>query len=113
MLIVFFDGVIVNFFEKRYNMFKIFEFFCWVINVGNMEVDFIVFENELLLLKVGDKVEIIFYVLVVGVCQGSISEINLLVDENGMVWIKVRVNGSNKLFDGMNVRVSVKCFVGE
>ncbi len=45
--------------------------------------------------------------------QGSISEINPLVDENGMVRIKARVNGSNKLFDGMNVRVSVKRSVGE
>ena len=33
-------------------------------------------------------------------------------DENGMVRIKARVNGSNKLFDGMNVRVSVKRSVG-
>ena len=36
-----------------------------------------------------------------------------LVDENGMVRIKARVNGSNKLFDGMNVRVGVKRSVGE
>ena len=48
-----------------------------------------------------------------GCGQGSISEINPLVDENGMVRIKARVNGSNKLFDGMNVRVGVKRSVGE
>ena len=61
----------------------------------------------------GDKVEITPYASAAGVRQGSISEINPLVDENGMVRIKARVNGSNKLFDGMNVRVSVKRSVGE
>ena len=108
-----FDGVIANLFEKRYNMPKTSEPFCRVINAGNMEVDFTVLENELPLLKVGDKVEITPYASAAGVRQGSISEINPLVDENGMVRIKARVNGSNKLFDGMNVRVSVKRSVGE
>ena len=108
-----FDGVIANLFEKRYNMPKTSEPFCRVIHTGNMEVDFTVLENELPLLKVGDKVEITPYASAAGVRQGSISEINPLVDENGMVRIKARVNGSNKLFDGMNVRVGVKRSVGE
>lgn len=92
---------------------KTSEPFCRVIHTGNMEVDFTVLENELPLLKVGDKVEITPYASAAGVRQGSISEINPLVDENGMVRIKARVNGSNKLFDGMNVRVGVKRSVGE
>lgn len=40
---------------------KTSEPFCRVINTGNMEVDFTVLENELPLLKVGDKVEITPY----------------------------------------------------
>ena len=36
------------------------------------------------------------------------SEINPLVDENGMVKVKASVEGNAGLFDGMNVRVSVK-----
>lgn len=108
-----FDGVIANLFEKQYNMPKTSEPFCRVINTGSMEVDFTVLESELPLIKVGDKVEITPYASTVGVRQGNISEINPLVDENGMVRVKARVNGSNKLFDGMNVRVSVKRSVGE
>lgn len=54
-----FDGVIANLFEKRYNMPKTSEPFCRVINAGNMEVDFTVLENELPLLKVGDKVRLL------------------------------------------------------
>ena len=48
-----------------------------------------------------------------GVRQGSISEINPLVDANGMVKVKAAVNGQGKLFSGMNVRVSVKRSLGE
>jgi multidrug efflux pump subunit AcrA (membrane-fusion protein) len=39
---------------------------------------------------------------------GYISEINPLVSANGMVRVKATINDGQKLFDGMNVRVSVK-----
>lgn len=108
-----FDGVIANLFEKKYNMPNTSEPFCRVIHTGNMEVDFTVLENELPLLKVGDEVEVTPYASAAGVRRGSISEINPMVDENGMVRVKARVDGSNQLFDGMNVRVSVKRTMGE
>ena len=103
-----FDGVVANLFDKKYSMPNISEPFCRIIRAGDMEVDFTVLENELPLLKVGDKVEITPYASTTGVRQGSVSEINPLVDENGMVRVKARVNGGTNLFDGMNVRVSVK-----
>ena len=112
-LIAPFDGIIANLFEKKYNLAKTSEPFCRVINTSNMEVDFTILEYELPLLKVGDKVEIIPYASNIEVCQGSISEINPIVDENGMVRIKASVNGRNKLFDGMKVRVKIKRSVGE
>lgn len=108
-----FDGIIANLFEKKYNMPQTSEPFCRVIRTGSMEVDFTVLESELPLIRIGDKVEITPYAATAGVRQGSISEINPLVNEDGMVRVKARVNGSNKLFDGMNVRVSVKRSVGE
>ena len=45
--------------------------------------------------------------------EGSVSEINPLVDANGMVKVKADVNGEGKLFSGMNVRVSVRRNLGE
>ena len=45
--------------------------------------------------------------------EGSVSEINPLVDTNGMVKVKAGVNGEGKLFSGMNVRVSVRRNLGE
>jgi RND family efflux transporter MFP subunit len=103
-----FDGVVANLFDKQYNMPKNGEPFCRVIRTSAMEVDFTVLESELPLIKVGDQVEVTPYAAAVGTRTGSISEINPLVDENGMVRVKAQVNGGDKLFDGMNVRISVK-----
>lgn len=103
-----FDGVVANLFDKQYNMPKNGEPFCRVIRTGNMEVDFTVLESELPLISIGDKVEVTPYASAAGVRSGSISEINPQVDENGMVRVKAQVNGGDKLFDGMNVRISVK-----
>ena len=107
-LIAPFDGVVANLFDKQYNMPKSGEPFCRIIRTSAMEVDFTVLESELPLIKVGDQVEVTPYAAAVGTRTGSISEINPLVDENGMVRVKAQVNGGDKLFDGMNVRISVK-----
>lgn len=108
-----FDGVVANLFDKQYNMPKSGEPFCRIIRTSAMEVDFTVLESELPLIKVGDQVEVTPYATVAGMRTGSISEINPLVDENGMVRVKAQVNGGNKLFDGMKVRVNVKRLLGE
>lgn len=73
-----------------------------------MEVEFTVLESELPLVKRGDKVDVMPYAVTVASCKGYVTEINPLVDENGMVRVKAKVDGAGKLFDGMNVRVSVK-----
>ena len=108
-----FDGVVANLFDKPYNLPKSGEPFCRVIRTSAMEVDFTVLESELPLIKVGDQVEVMPYASAAGVRTGSISEINPLVDANGMVRVRAQVNGGDKLFDGMNVRISVKRQLGE
>ena len=64
-------------------------------------------ESELPLIKVGDKVEVTPFSQTNVKTEGRISEINPLVNTDGMVQVKATVNGNNKLFEGMNVRVSV------
>ena len=108
-----FDGVVANLFDKQYNMPKSGEPFCRIIRTSAMEVDFTVLESELPLIKVGDLVEVTPYASAVGKRTGSISEINPMVDENGMVRVRAQVDGGEKLFDGMNVRISVKRSLGE
>ena len=77
-----------------------------------MEADFTVLENVLAFIRMGDKVVITPYA---GgdAFEGSVSEINPLVDANGMVKVKALVNAGGKLFSGMNVRVSVRRSLGE
>lgn len=103
-----FDGVVANLFGKAHSMAGSSEPFCRIIATGNMEVDFTVLESELPLIKTGDKVEVTPYASTAGMRTGSISEINPLVDENGMVKVRARVSSGDRLFDGMNVRISIK-----
>lgn len=102
-----FDGVVANLFAKPYNLANTSEVFCTIIDSRGMEVDFTVLESELPLIKNGDKVVIMPFADTASKYNGSISEINPIVDDKGMVRVKARVDGNNKLFTGMNVRVSV------
>lgn len=103
-----FDGIIANLTGKPFNKPDTSQPFCRVIGTKGMEVSFMVLESELPLIKKGDRVEVTPYAASFPSCTGSISEINPLIDENGMVKVTASVNGTNRLFDGMNVRVSVK-----
>lgn len=102
-----FDGVVANLFSKPHNMTVTSAPFCSVIDTRRMEVDFTVLESELPLIKNGDKVQISPYADISQKYSGSISEINPLVDEKGMVSVKARVDGNHSLFTGMNVHISV------
>lgn len=108
-----FDGIVANLFAKPYNMAVPSEVFCSVMNMQEMEVDFNVLESELPLLKEGDKAKIIPYADASSGYEGSVSEVNPLVDDKGMVKIRVQVKGNGKLFNGMNVRVVVQRSLGK
>lgn len=103
-----FDGVVANLETRGFNRPDGTKPFCRVIGSGGMEVAFKVMESELPLVRWGDRVEVAPFAWTAGACSGMVSEINPLVDENGLVSVRARVNGGVKLFDGMNVRVSVK-----
>ena len=89
-----FDGVVANLFSKPYNLASTSDVFCTVIDMQGMEVDFTVLESELPLIKNGDKVVIKPYSDAATVHEGSISEINPLVDDKGMVNVRVSVHRS-------------------
>ncbi len=108
-----YDGVVANLFDKTHNMARSGEPFCRVIGTATMEVDFTVLESELPLIKIGDEVMVTPYASTVEIRGGHISEINPMVDANGMVRVKATVESSDGLFDGMNVRVSVKRIIPE
>ena len=107
-----FDGVVANLFSKTFNPANTSEVFCTILDTRGMEAEFTVLENELAFIKKGDKVMVLPYAGGSSF-EGSVSEINPLVDANGMVKVKADVNGEGKLFSGMNVRVSVRRNLGE
>lgn len=102
-----FDGIIANLFQKRHNRPDASEPFCRVISNGTMDVDFTVLESELAMIKPGDAVEVTSYASDES-RTGRVIEINPLVDEDGLVKVKASVDGGKVLFDGMNVKVSVR-----
>jgi RND family efflux transporter MFP subunit len=110
-LIAPFDGVVANLFGKPYNLSNTNDVFCTVIATGAMEADFTVLENELSFLRPGDRVEVRPYAGSESFA-GTVSEINPLVETDGMVKVKAAVDGRGKLFSGMNVRVSVRRDMG-
>ena len=108
-----FDGIVANLFAKQFNTASTSDVFCTIIDPLSLEASFTVLENELPLIKTGDKVEVNPFAMPEVKTEGRISEINPLVDENGMVRVKATVSNSGKLFEGMNVRVSIQRSLGK
>lgn len=81
---------------------------CRIIDDRGMEVEFSVIESELALLSIGDAVSVAPFSDPTKRTTGRITEINPMVDDNGMVKVWATVDGGKDLLDGMNVRVRVK-----
>lgn len=105
-----FPGVIANVNGKPWNRPDATKPFCTLIG-GGMDVSFTVLESELPLLAQGDRVEVASYSSA-AVHYGRVTEINPVVDENGLVSVTATVGQSKGLFDGMNVKVSVQKSLG-
>jgi RND family efflux transporter MFP subunit len=102
-----FDGVVANLTAQPYHMASGSVPFCRIIQINNMEVEFQVLENELHLVKMGQKVEIVPQATTIGVLQGEICSMNPLVDEKGLIQVRARVKGNAGLMEGMNVSVQI------
>jgi RND family efflux transporter MFP subunit len=108
-----FDGIVANLFSKPYNTASVADVFCSIIDSHSLEADFTVLESELPLIKMGDRVEVSPFAMTNVKAEGKISEINPLVGTDGMVKVKATVGSSTRLFEGMNVRVSIHRSVGK
>lgn len=99
-------GTVANLTTKPHNLTSS-DPLCRIINEGGMDVEFSVMESELPMVKTGDIVSVAPFA---GgeAHRGTVTEINPMVDENGMVKVWASVGGGKGLIDGMNVRVRVK-----
>jgi membrane fusion protein (multidrug efflux system) len=101
------NGKITNLSAKTFEHAKPGEAFCTVIDDSKFEVEFKVIESEISSISIGKQVQV--NVSSNGISlTGKISEINPVVDENGLVTVKAVVNNPGSLFDGMNVKVRIK-----
>lgn len=102
-----FNGVISNLKVKESNL-STQDIFCTLIDNAVFEAEFQVMEPELEHITINQRVLVIPFAVDTTAIQGAISEINPVINENGLVTIKARVkNTSNKLVEGMNVRLII------
>jgi len=106
-------GRVTNLFAKPFNPIDASTPFCTIINEAKPEIDFSILENELPLVKKGDRVKIQSYASPDIAAVGSITEINPSVDKDGMVRIKASFQPNARLFHGMNMRISVYRALGK
>ena len=102
-----FDGVVANLFQKAHNRPDGAEPFCRIVASGLMDVEFSVLESELAVIKSGDEVSVSAFASD-KTHTGKVTEINPVVDKDGLVKVRASVSGTGNLFDGMNVKVSVR-----
>lgn len=83
--------------------------FATLIDDSFFEVKFKILEAELTFVKCGQPVKIIPYVHKQEIYVGTVTAINPTVDDKGMVHVTAKMkNSSQRLVDGMNVKVIVE-----
>lgn len=103
-----FRGVVANIETKTGFHIGSSEVFCTLINQEQLEVRFSVLESEFHFIKKGQNVLIQRFNSSGNSYEGLISEINPLVDENGLIKVKAELKGKiTDLFDGMNTKIII------
>lgn len=83
--------------------------FCTLIDDSFFDVEFKVLEAELVSVSMGTRVKVSPFVEEDMSLDGAVTEINPSVDDKGLVSVKARIrNTSNRLIDGMNVKVIIE-----
>ncbi|MDW3191972.1 MAG: efflux RND transporter periplasmic adaptor subunit [Cytophagales bacterium] len=103
-----FSGKIANLSTKRYDQLRAGEDLCLLIDDSKFEVVFSVTEAELALLEIGMKIQVKPFA-VNGRYYGTLSEINPIVDNNGLIKVKATIDDRNELLmQGLHVTVLVQ-----
>jgi len=103
-----FSGIIAGLKYKAFELVGAGTEFCTLIDNTSFDVEFPVLESEINDISPGKEVKIIPFSMDDKTFTGRISEINPMVDENGMIQVKATMVQSFQLLDGMNVQVLVE-----
>lgn len=108
-----FSGVVANLTVKEFNQ-PGGDAFCTVIDNRSPEAVFNILENELPLITLNDRVIVSPFSQPGYTVDGHITEINPMIDKNGLVRVKAAIgNRDNKFYEGMNVKVRVQRLLGK
>ncbi len=102
-----FDGVIANLSYRLHEQVRPGVEFCSVIDNSVFEVVFPVLESELTEVALGKEVSVNPFSSDSKI-TGTITGVNPLVNENGLIQLTATLRQSGQLLDGMNVQVKVE-----
>jgi RND family efflux transporter MFP subunit len=102
------NGVVANLETKQWNPSQNYKNLCTIIFDEIMEVEFPVIESEYSFINKGMPVGIVPFINDSSIISGRITEINPMVDENGMVKVKAQFQNNGRLIDGMNVKIVIR-----
>lgn len=104
-----FAGKIANLKATAYNPSNATDYICTLIDDSQLEVEFQVMEQELDFVRESRNIRLQSFSGDGRFYSGTISSVNPLVDQSGMISIKAKLSNSDgKLMDGMSVRVIIE-----
>jgi RND family efflux transporter MFP subunit len=105
-----FDGIVADLKVKPGQQVNAGQEICTLINPATFEAEFNLLEREAFQISVGQVVRVRATALSEAEFTGTISTINPVVSEQGLVTVRARVNVSagSRLFEGMNVQVIIE-----
>ncbi len=103
-----FRGRVADITLKRFDQAISGNPFCTLLDDSFMDVDFTVIESDYCFLSVGMPVTVVPFALPDQTYTGNITDINPVVDRNGLVQIRARIKNDGRLLDGMNVKVTAQ-----
>ncbi len=102
-------GRVANLTAKPYNFITSYEPFCVLLSRAGLLVEFSVLESELSVVRLGQPVRVWPVAMPGGSYGGQVSEINPVVNGQGLVLVKARLTATDgQLFEGMNARVVIE-----
>jgi RND family efflux transporter MFP subunit len=102
------SGIVANLDARQWNPSQNYKALCSVFSDESMEVQFNIIECEYGFLKENMPVAIVPFTSDSLQIEGTISNINPQVDDNGMIRVTARFRNNARLIDGMNVKVIIR-----
>ena len=104
-----FAGTVANLSARPYSFITSYEPFCILLSRAGLVAEFSVLETELPAVRLGQPVRVLPLAATGRSYAGQVAEINPLVNGQGLVLIKARINRPDAgLFEGMNARVVIE-----